>query len=395
MDAPAIQNIRRHFASLKRYAYLNYGGAGPNAEPVLAAIAHSFDTLQQAGPFSVEAQLWVEQEIAETRRLMEDELLAPHGTVMLTEGVAAACYLVLWGMDWQAGDELILTDCENPAIQAAVECVRSCFGITVRTLPVTGLQAEEIVKRLRCLVGARSRLLLVSHVSWMNGQILPVRRMSELCHEAVPGMAVLVDGAQAFGCLPVDIGQLQCDFYAFTGSKWTCGPEGVGGIYMAPDWIRRLRPSLSGSRALWANGSQLGWRPGIDRFEGGTRPFALYAGLRSAVLFHRSHSTWQQRQARVTGLSRCMKARFEVLQKKYPGWLEYRPAKGVQAESIFSFAVRTGSCTALVHHLELHGVLVREIPGRGLVRVCLHYFTTEEDVSRLVESIDSFVWKAA
>jgi L-cysteine/cystine lyase len=391
MDALAIQAIRRHFASLDRHAYLNFGGAGPSPEVVLAAVVQSLHTLQQVGPFSVEAQLWVEQEIAETRRTVEEALLAPPGTVVLTEGVAAACYLVLWGLDWRPGDELILTDCENPAVHAAVECVSSCLGIRVRTLPVMGLPLEEILRNLRDVLRSRSRLLIASHVSWVTGQVLPLSRMAEVCRALVPDIAILADGAQAFGCLPIDVRQLQCDFYAFTGSKWACGPEGVGGIYIAPEWIMRLRPSLSGSRALRLIGSHLEWRPGIDRFEGGTRPYALYSGLRSALLFHRSHCSWQQRQTRVSNLQRCLKLQFDDLRSKYPDQLEHEDGGALQADGIFSFGVRAHSCIGLVHHLELHGVLVREIPGKGLVRVCMHYFTSEEDIFRLVESIDSFL----
>src|ERR1700730_5072418 len=112
--------LRDKFPTLKHSAYFNYGAAGPLSEDALAAMFHAYEILETSGPFSVEATVWIEDELSQTRFLLEEELDAARGTVALVESVCAACNSVLWAIDWRPGDHIVLSKSENPGVTAAV-----------------------------------------------------------------------------------------------------------------------------------------------------------------------------------------------------------------------------------------------------------------------------------
>jgi L-cysteine/cystine lyase len=349
----------------------------------LDAVAAAFEHQQTVGPFSAEGLLWAESEVAQTKSMVASLLRSEADAILLTESVSAACSTVLWGFDWRPGDEVIVTDCENPSVLAALMSVGRGFSLTIRELAVRGLGDEAILVGLEALLSPRSRLLIASHVSWIDGQILPLRAMADLIHDCYPEMAILADGAQAVGCIDVRSDELDCDFYAFTGSKWVCGPEGCAAVCISRRWRDRIQPSHSGARAVRWSGGKFEWRHGLRKLECGTKPIALLAGFREALRFHQAFVPLPVRIARM--------ARLTSLARMPLGEL----AVSGGADGIVSFRVpfplAPAEARGLVHFLEARDVLIREIPGLGIWRVCLHYFSTESEILRWVELLSGYL----
>ena len=138
---------------------------------------------------------------------------------------------MIWALDWSAGDEVITTTDEHPGLTAPLEELAARQGVVVREVAPTR-------EAIAAAIGERTRLVAISHVLWTDGAILPVAEISADAHAA--GARVLVDGAQGGGAVPFRAADLGCDYYAYSGQKWLCGPSGTGALWIAPDALGEL-----------------------------------------------------------------------------------------------------------------------------------------------------------
>jgi L-cysteine/cystine lyase len=230
-DALADERLaqhRRQFPALANKSYFNYGAHGTLPRPAIEAVLRSYEYVQEWGPFSTEVNEWAQQEMSRTRACLAAQLGVSAATVALTENVTVGCNIALWGLDWREGEHILLTDCENPGIVAAVQSLARRFHLEVSTCPVSetlnhGSPLDAIAQHLR----EKTRLVIVSHILWNTGQVLPLAEIAAFCRSRADGkrrVRMLVDGAQAMGVLPLKLAETGVDFYAFTGHKWLCAP---------------------------------------------------------------------------------------------------------------------------------------------------------------------------
>jgi L-cysteine/cystine lyase len=417
-------NHRQQFPALANKAYFNYGGQGPLPEPALDAIYQAYKRVQLGGPFSAEVGAWVVQEAMLTRRAIASELTVPPETIALTEDVTVGCNIALWGIEWKAGDHLLLSDCEHHGIVASVMELQRRFNIEVSVCPLADtLNEGDPVAVIADSLRPNTRLLVISHILWNTGQVLPLAEIVKVCHEPpltrpcqgggqeefslVQGdgpedlsliqgggqeelpakkhkIRVLVDAAQSVGVLPLNLIESGVDFYAFTGHKWWGGPEGVGGLYVSAEALADLHPVFIGWRGIVtdANAKVLGWKSGSQRYEIATSAYPLYAGLRSAIALQHEWGTIEERYAEICRLSMYLWQRLselpdvECLRKSAPeaGLVSFRLTNGMPHKK-------------LVDLLEKQQIMVRTILNPDCVRACVHYFTTEAEIDKLVGAI--------
>jgi L-cysteine/cystine lyase len=388
--ALSLETLRQQFPGLSNKAYFNYGGQGVLSRSTLDAIGRSFTQIQQMGPFSGQSNAWVTAEIEQTRQAIAAELGAPASAITLTEDVTVGCNIALWGIDWRFGDHLLLSDCEHPGIVAAARELERRFGIEVTTCPLQSTLNEGdpvavVVNHLK----PNTRLVGLSHILWNTGQVLPLAEIAAACHSYSNSrpIFVLVDAAQSVGMLPLNLTELGVDFYAFTGHKWWCGPEGVGGLYVRPTVLEHLHPTFIGWRGITIDttGIPTGWKPDGRRYEVATSAYPLYAGLRAAIATHHQFGSTQERYQRIKALSRSLWQQLAAV----PGvvCLRHSPPQA----GLVSFQVANHSHSKLVQFLEEQAVLTRTILNPDCVRACVHYFTLEAELERLVASVQSFL----
>jgi L-cysteine/cystine lyase len=393
IDISSVESLARHrqqFPALANKTYFNYGGQGPLPQPAWEAIRQAYDYVQQEGPFSKQALSWIFQEVAQTRCAIAQELGVAPETITLTEAVSVGCNIALWGMDWQAGDHLLLSDCEHPGIVAVAQQIRRRYGIEISTCPLMatlnhGDPAAIVAQHLR----PNTRLLVISHVLWNTGQVLPLESIVAACRhhsrQSRP-VAVLVDAAQSVGVLPLNLSELDVDFYAFTGHKWWCGPDGVGGLYIHPKALEHLQPTFVGWRGIITDdsGQPLDWQPDGRRFEIATSAFPLCAGLKAAISLHQQWGSVQERHQRILQLSQKL---WEQLMR-IPAVQCLRSAP--PEAGLISFQIENQAHQQLVQQLEAQRIMVRLIVDPNCVRACVHYFTLESELDKLVETIHEF-----
>ena len=195
---------------------------------------------------------------------------------------------------------------------------------------------------------------------------------------------VLVDAAQSVGVLPLNLIESGVDFYAFTGHKWWCGPEGLGGLYVSVDALVDLQPVFIGWRGIItdANAKPIGLKPGAQRYEIATSAYPLYAGLRSAIDLQHTWGTIEERYAEICRLSKYLWERLSELSH-----VECLRTSAPEA-GLVSFRLTNGMPhKKLVDLLEKQGIMVRTILNPDCVRACVHYFTTEAEIDKLVGAI--------
>lgn len=392
-----LESHRRQFPALAEKAYFNYGAHGTMPRPAIDAVVRSYEHVQRWGPFSTEVNEWVGREIERTAASLAALVGAPAENVALTENATVGCAIVLWGLDWRAGDHILLSDCENPGIVAAVGALARRFRLEVSTCAVSratgrGALLDAVASGLR----ARTRLVVLSHVLWNTGRVLPLGEVADLCRSrggAGGPVRVLADGAQSVGVLPLKVAESGVDFYAFTGHKWLCGPEGVGGLYVSPEAVEELQPTFAGWRGVnvdKADGS-LSWREGARRFEVSTSAYPLFAGMRRAADIHDGFDSADGRYERILRLSRSLweklRAAGEAGQTAAIECLQTSPPES----GIVAVRLNGHDHQRAVYHLEAEGCYGRAMYDPDCLRFCLHYFTTPAEVDRLVELLRHYV----
>jgi len=203
--------------------------------------------------------------------------------VVFTSGTTDAINLVAHGYGRKfigAGDEIVLTTLEHHANIVPWQMVAAEKGARLRVVPVND-RGELIFEEYLKLLGPRTRLVGVGHVSNALGTINPVREMIAAAHER--GIPVLVDGAQAAPHMQLDMQALDCDFYAFSGHKMF-GPTGIGVLYGKAAWLEKMQPYKGGGdMILSVTFEKTVYNVIPGKFEAGTPPIAAAIALGAAA----------------------------------------------------------------------------------------------------------------
>lgn len=288
------------------------------------------------------------------------------------------------------GDHVIATMAEHNSVRRPLEYLRRSRNVEVDYVPVNAAGEIDLVQFAR-LFRSNTRLVVCTHSSNLLGSILPIGEIALMCQKHQ--VTLLVDAAQSAGIIPVDVKQLGIDMLAFPGHKGLLGPQGTGGLYIAPELD--VQPLLHGGTGSQSEAiEQPLVRP--DRYEAGTPNTVGIAGLAAGVQ-HVLELTpefiykqeWDLTQHMMDGLSSVNGIRMlgpEIGQPR-TGLLSftvegYDSAQlAFQLDRNYGIAVRSGfHCTPLAH--ESAGTT-----ASGAVRASVGYSTSREEVDALIEAI--------
>ena len=382
---------RQEFPGLANKVYFNFGGQGPLPKAALEAIIDCHNYIQHHGPFSIKINSWLTRRNQITREAIANILGTTSKNITLTENVTTGCNIALWGIDWKPNDQILITDCEHDGIIAIVNEISRRFQVEVVTLPILAtLNEGNALKVIEENITPKTRLLVLSHVLWNTGEVLPLEDIIKLCHNFDSHyIPVLVDGAQSVGSLPLNFDELEADFYAFTGHKWLCGPVGVGGLYVHPKMFDKINPTFIGWRGVITDEKNypIGWTNTGERFEIATSSYPQYEGLKGAITILEEWGDAQKRYERICYLSAYL---WEKLtQIDHINCLKNSPPKS----GLVSFQIKNkhDSHLQLVKSLEDKGFLVRKIADPNCIRACVHYFTLETEIDNLIDCIKTML----
>ncbi|NJK63201.1 MAG: aminotransferase class V-fold PLP-dependent enzyme [Synechococcaceae cyanobacterium SM2_3_1] len=369
IDLEQLNRYRRQFPALADKTYLNFGGHGPLSQTTLAAIQNAYAFEQRQGPFSATVNTWIQENLLQLRTHLAQMLHTTWDRICLTENTTAGMNIPLWGLDWQPGDQILLSDAEHPGVIAILQVLAKRMGVEPVTLPL--MNNPDPVTTLEEAITPRSRMLLISHVFWNTGRIQPLKALTEVCH--THDLLIHVDAAQSAGVLPLDLPALGVDFYAFTGHKWLCGPAGTGVLYMSERGQSRLLPTFVGWRALGHEDAAA--------FEVATSAWALLVGLRAALQDHEQLGSIEERYQRQVSLALSL-------------WSQIQDLPGLQClrsdppdTGLVSFTLDHYTPAQLESTLAQEQILIRSLPHPPSVRASIHYLSCETEVETLVQSL--------
>ncbi len=256
--------FRAQFPVLERLSYLNAGTEGPIPRAAAEAAHLRIDVETDGGrcgrPYFDELMGLRDR----VRSGYASALGCAPSEVALTGSTTDGVNTVIGGLDLRPGEEILTSDQEHPGLLAPLARARRRHGVKVRVVPFAEVAGE---------VTSATRLIACSHVSWVGGEVADVPAL------IATGVPVLLDAAQALGAVPVDVNALGCDFYAASGQKWLCGPEGSGCLFVRPERLEELLVPWPGygSLADAHDALESDWAEGVVRLDHG-----FPAGLRSA-----------------------------------------------------------------------------------------------------------------
>ncbi|MCS7336821.1 MAG: SufS family cysteine desulfurase [Verrucomicrobiae bacterium] len=315
-----------------------------------------------------------------------DEIIFTRGTTEAINLVAAS-----WGAaNLRPGDVILLTEMEHHSNIVPWQQIAARTGATLVYLPVTGDEGLLDLDKLDTLLTHRVKLFGMVHVSNSLGTVNPV---AELCARArARGITTLVDGAQSAGHMPVDVQQIGCDFFAFSGHKM-CGPTGIGILYARAALLEAMPPyQTGGEMILRVEYHHTEFKKPPHKFEAGTPDIAGPIGLHVAMDYLDAigrANIWAHDQALATYA-------YEQLAAKVPGVRLFGPRTGraglvsfaipgVHAHDIVTFADRAGIALRGGHHCTQP--LMHKLGVEATTRASFYFYNTKDEVDRLVEVI--------
>ncbi|MBE9152681.1 aminotransferase class V-fold PLP-dependent enzyme [Cyanobium sp. LEGE 06113] len=380
--------FRDQLPALANKTYFNYGGQGPLPTTSLEAMVAAWGQLQELGPFTGDVWPFVESTVAGLRRRLGRWLGVPPQRLAFTENVTSGCVLPLWGLPWQPGDVLLLSDCEHPGVVAACQELARRQQLTIERFKVADLRQDPaatdaaVLQRLENALGPRTRLVVLSHLLWNTGQVMPIAAVASRLDQHPQRPWLLVDAAQSLGSIPVAEAAHASDIYACTGHKWCCGPEGLGVVALSERLLAEAQPTLIGWRSLSHEGSATsGFHTDGRRFEVATSCIPLFAGLDRSLELLEAEGSPEQRLQRISLQARRLWESLAALPNLKTA-LQTPPPAG-----IVSFTLEGEQPGDVVRRLGEQSLWIRSLEEPACLRACTHVCTVEQDSDRLVAAL--------
>jgi len=362
--------IRDGIPGLEGVAYLNAGTNGPLPSAAADAM-RARAAVEERGPRSGMPYF---QEFLALRDRVRGSLAEVLGTspdrVALTSSTTQGIGLVMAGIDWATGDEVVTTTEEHPGITSPLDVLARRFGVAVHAV-----DADEVLDA----IAPTTKMVALSHVLWTTGKVLDMAVVSARAHEV--GALVLADGAQGPGNIAVDPAALGVDFYACSGQKWLLGPNGSGALWVSAEALDRVWPATSGYLSL--EGGEVGhFKPTTARLDAGTIDPVTLAGLNASLEWVASlpggRAAWTQRAHAQAAAVRAALAEIPGVTVGETGGAE---------SCLVACSVDGIACEDVAAGLAERGVLVRFIPHTPWMRVSVGAWTSDDDVERLIDGV--------
>ncbi|MEM7627255.1 MAG: aminotransferase class V-fold PLP-dependent enzyme [Planctomycetota bacterium] len=367
------------FPILRKMDFFNHAGVAPISGPAAEALrAYA----EQASSAAYVDSGWYRR--ANQVKKLAAQLIGAAGPqeIALIPNTSAGLSLVAKGLDFHAGDRVVITDVEYPANRYPWEDLRrrGVELVEVHQHADGRIDVDEVCDA----INDRTRVVSLSHVQYASGFRIDLKPISEMVHRA--GGYLCVDAIQSCGVLPVDVGAMGIDFLAADGHKWMLGPEGAGFFYCRQDLCPRLHPNVVG----WMNMVDAGnygdyrfeFQMDARRFEPGSWNIpgvvALGASL-DLLLGVGIDGVWSRVEALTSRLCVGLEAK---------GYRVFTPRADPGERSgivIFESPDDAVDARQVVANLEKRGIFI--VVREGRLRASPHFYNTAAQIDRLIDAL--------
>jgi len=299
--------------------------------------------------------------------------------IALTRNSSEALEIAQFGLNLKPGDEVLTTNQDYPRMLETYEqrVRRDGIKLTQISFPVPAISHDDLYDRFAKAVTPQTKVIHLCHITNRTGLIFPVRRICDMAQ--AKGIITIVDGAHAFSQFPINVSDLNCDFYGVSLHKWTFAPVGTGFLYVRKSRIKETWPLMSGTERQDAV---------IRKFEGiGTYPAANFLSICEAITFNQN-----------IGLDRKAE-RLRYLRERWTDQLASNPKVKILHNSTPDMACGIGMFAlngadpaklnqALINKHRIYVALMPHSEYTGM-RITPSVYTTVEEIDRFARAVNT------
>lgn len=383
-----IELILKDFPITKKKIYMNCGSFAPTPLSTIKSITDFLVRCSEEGPDSSSVQEYITLLMKELRKILCRLINCEPEEIIFTQSTTEGLNYVAAGLEWKKSDIIIARGGlhEHYANYFPWLNVSKKYGVKLEEVKIDKNGFFDLDKIDKIAKNKNSRLITLSHVLYNNGAIMPVEEIGKIAKKH--SLLYSIDAAQSVGTINVNVRKIGCDFLAFPGFKWICGPSGIGIFYCKKESAPLLIPKyIGGESAIITEEKNLVYADSPQKFQTGFRNYVGIAGLKSSLRYiqHMGIDTIRKMN---------MKVANEMIEqlRTIPGVSIFVPEDEKLRSSIVSFDIDSVLSKVVVSRLEENKIIVaeRDIVGGGkkkAVRASPHFFNTPDEVFTLVQNI--------
>jgi len=383
-----IELIPKDFPVTKKKIYMNCGSFAPMPLYTIKSITDFLVRCSEEGPDSTSAQEYITSLMRELRILTSQLINCEPEEIIFTQSTTEGINYVASGLDWKKSDIIIARDGlhEHYANYFPWLNISKKYGVKLEETKIDNNGFFDLDKIDKIAKNKNTKLITLSHVLYNNGAIMPVEEVGKVAKKQ--NMLYSIDAAQSVGTINVDVKKIGCDFLAFPGFKWICGPPGIGIFYCKKESAEMLTPKyIGGESAIITKEKNLVYTGSPQKFQTGFRNYVGIAGLVSSLKYIQRLGVNNIRKMN-------MGVGNEIIEGlgKIRGISIFGPEDEKLRTSIVSFVIDSVSPKITVSSLQERGIIVaeRDIVGGGkkkAVRASPHFFNTSNEASTFIQDI--------
>lgn len=373
-DEAYWQEIRRVFPVPADYINLENGFSSPQPTPTYDAFLRHEAAIN--GGLSFYMRRKKADDVAAIKRQLADLAGCPPDEIVITRNTTESLGTVIHGIDLAPGDEAVMCDQDYGSMleQFRQQSRRRGLKCVEISIPLHPRDDDEMVETYARAITPRTKLLLLSHMVNITGQILPVRKIADMAHAR--GVAVIVDAAHSFAHVVFRVPDLDGDYLGASLHKWLCTPLGAGLLHVKKDKIRTVWP-LFGETSVPDDDIRK-----LERI--GTHPSWTVLAIADAIRFHKAVGA-ERKEARLRFLQQYWTDRVRGVPKVYLNTPAGNRACGIANVGITG--MKPGDlAAALFDRFRIYTVAIDTAPVKG-TRVTPHLYTTTGELDALVKAL--------
>lgn len=362
--------------------YLNNASVSLMPTQSIEAMKEFLISYNSVGPDSIKSEPFVTEKLKNTRKIIAKIVNCQPDEIILTQSTTDGINIVANGLSFDSDSNIIIRGMSHEHHANFYPWLRLKNKVEIKNLSVDEngfFNFDEFNKFL----DNNTKLVSLSHALYNTGSILPIEKIGKILDDKTP---FFLDSAQTVGCIGnFDVKKLKCNFMAFNGSKWLCGPMGTGLFYCDRKSSELLEPlSIGGESAMLYDESNLAFKDLPEKFQTGFRNYVGIVGLESSANYLYRYGMENIRKKNIH-LSNMLRDELSKINKI----TLYGPENTEERTSIISFTIEGLEPQTAVEKLEKQDIIlaVREIYDKKIIRASPHFFNTESEILRVIDAI--------
>ena len=367
----------------KEKIYLNNASVSLMPFSSIKAMTDFQISYSEIGPDSIESENFVKEKLIGVRKAVAKLIKCQPEEVILTQSTTDGINIVANGLLFNSNSNIVIRGMGHEHHANYFPWLRLKKKLTLKSLEIDENGFFEL-DELQNLVDNNTKLVALSHALYNTGAILPVEEIGEFLEKN--NIPFFLDSAQTVGCIgDYDFKKTKCDFMAFNGSKWLCGPMGTGVFYCKKSSSDLLEPiTIGGESAIVYDETKLAYMDIPEKFQTGFRNYVGIVGMEESIKYLMRFGL-DNIHKKIINLANLLRGELT----RISGITLYGPKDAKKRNSIVSFSIEGYEPQYVVEKLEKQKIVisVREIFEKKILRVAPHFFNSESEILKVVEAI--------